>query len=224
MFSYKFCRISKNTFFYRTPSNNCFSTAIVCRFNFPRKLASFIKQISTQQYKKSWQVRTQKWPVITSHRPLFTALSTWRLMWNNGRTELKNVDETRIIYFSKKLRNENKDVDSSTLPQCKSVLHTGNQHSQQGNFVGGLWKQKIISTPDFPTFCIHGWRTYYKLWKSWVKSIFSQDIEDFIIWKWYLSEAKCYWWERRSWFLRLMLIKNIKCSFSQFKSDIIAVC
>ena len=29
VFSCEFCRISKNTFFYRTPPKNCFSTAIV---------------------------------------------------------------------------------------------------------------------------------------------------------------------------------------------------
>ena len=42
------------------------------------------------------------------------------------------------------------------------VLHAGNQHSQQASFVAGLWKRNIISTPNIPTFCIHGWCRYYE--------------------------------------------------------------
>ena len=67
----------------------------------------------------------------------------------------KVIEKARIICLNKKLSNENKDVDSSTSPLCKSVLLAGNQHIQQANFVAGLWKRSIISTPDIPTFFIH---------------------------------------------------------------------
>ena len=67
----------------------------------------------------------------------------------------KVTEKARIIYLNKKLCNENKDVDSSTSPLCKYVLLAGNQHIQQANFIAGLWKRSIISTPDIPTFFIH---------------------------------------------------------------------
>ena len=52
MFPCEFFRISKNIFLYRTPWNNCFSTAIVRWLNF-HTIEIIIKQILTEQYLKN---------------------------------------------------------------------------------------------------------------------------------------------------------------------------
>ena len=52
MFLCEFFRISKNIFLYRTPRNNCFSTAIVRWLNF-HTIEIIIKQILTEQYLKN---------------------------------------------------------------------------------------------------------------------------------------------------------------------------
>ena len=87
-----------------------------------------------------------------------------------------NVNNVRYTKFKSKLQNENKIVDLSTLPPCRSVLSL---HCKRANYVARIWKLCKSAHLQIPSIHNHGWNEYAKT--CWIENPFPSDIEEILI-------------------------------------------
>ena len=86
------------------------------------------------------------------------------------------VNEARYELFHRKYAKQNKVVDMSLLPPCKSTLE---KHLQRANYVARIWKCCDISNTDYPHPSHHGWNGDLEI--EWCNEIFPSDFEDIML-------------------------------------------
>ena len=69
-------------------------------------------------------------------------------------TKLKSVNEARYAIFEKKRQKENKIIDMTALPFCKSVLHL---YSKRANSVAYMWQNALKPIVGFPSLEDSSW-------------------------------------------------------------------
>ena len=79
------------------------------------------------------------------------------------------VNEARYELFHKKYAKQNKVVNLSLLPPCKSTLE---KHLQRANYVARIWKCCGISNTDYPHPSQYGWNAVLEI--EWVQRNFSE--------------------------------------------------
>ena len=84
-----------------------------------------------------------------------------------------NVDQVRFQLFQKKLKRENKIIDLSLLPPCKSVLLL---HTKRANCVAKIWRCSNEAQLQVPDFKMHGWDANCKI--KWLEKEFPDNIQD----------------------------------------------
>ena len=120
---------------------------------FTRLLALTIHQPSLVKVKK------RRWSVMQSDDYFYFSVSNWNIDQNlkclleeyvcslYGKKKL-SVSEVRFYILQKKRERENKLIDISLIPPCKSSLRF---HILRINFVASIWKntdRATINTPD----------------------------------------------------------------------------
>ena len=88
-------------------------------------------------------------------------------------TKVKSVDEARLQIFEKKLYRENKIVDMSSLPPCRSVL---NLYAKRANAVAYLWRNSANPRVVSPPLEENGWFITGDI--QWVVDVIPQAIEE----------------------------------------------
>ena len=86
------------------------------------------------------------------------------------------VNEARYELFMKKYTKENKVIDLSLLPPCKTTL---NLHLQRCNYVARIWKCSGSAENNYPLPTEHGWNADFDI--KWCEDIFPSEIEDLLI-------------------------------------------
>jgi hypothetical protein len=88
----------------------------------------------------------------------------------------KSINIVRHQMFMKKYASDNKCIDMSVLPPCRSVLHL---HADRCNFVANMWKQSIIPKIDIPPIDSCGW--YQDGSIQWIDKAFPDEITDILL-------------------------------------------
>ena len=88
----------------------------------------------------------------------------------------KNVNQARYYLFQRKYRRDEKIIDLSILPPCKSVLLL---HANRANYVAKIWKRSEEPQLQTPDIDIYGWKMNYEI--KWLEKEFPDDIEDLLI-------------------------------------------
>ena len=88
----------------------------------------------------------------------------------------KNVNQARYYLFQRKYRRDEKIIDLSILPPCKSVLLL---HANRANYVAKIWKRSEEPQLQTPDIDIYGWKMNYEI--KWFEKEFPDDIEDLLI-------------------------------------------
>ena len=65
-----------------------------------------------------------------------------------------DINSLRSEMFTKKYSNENKAIDISVLPPCRSVLIL---HCKKTNYVAKIWKSLLEPIVDTPLLSENGW-------------------------------------------------------------------
>ena len=89
---------------------------------------------------------------------------------------VNNLDIARHTMFKKKHNYQNKSVDMSTLPPCKSVFRL---HCLRANYIASIWKKSTIAKPTYPSIQNHGWDIDGSV--VWVQEAFPFEIEEILL-------------------------------------------
>ena len=86
---------------------------------------------------------------------LMTFQQNWKNLYAISTVcEKKDVNEVQFGQYRSKYQNENKIVDISTLPPCRSVLLL---QSKRANYVACVWKRYLEINFELPSISDHGW-------------------------------------------------------------------
>ena len=80
--------------------------------------------------------------------------------------------------YHTKYANENKAIDMSALPPCRSVLRF---HADRANFLTAMWKRPGFQNIDAPEITSHGWLQDGRI--MWVDKYltYPSEIEDVLL-------------------------------------------
>ena len=84
------------------------------------------------------------------------------------------MNEVRFVKYRSKYQNENKIVDISTLPPCRSVLLL---HSKRANYITCVGKEALKQMLNFQVHQI----TDESVNICWIEEPFPKDIEEILI-------------------------------------------
>ena len=76
----------------------------------------------------------------------------------------------------KKYAQENKVIDLSTLPPCRSVLKL---HTERANTVAAIWKRPVIAVVEVPELTQCGWTREGEV--RWIEEEFPDELEDILL-------------------------------------------
>ena len=88
----------------------------------------------------------------------------------------KDMNEAQFVKYRSKYQNENKIVDISDLPPCRSVLLL---HSKRPNYVASVWKRSLEANFELPNISDHGWDKDANVY--WIEELFPKDTEEILI-------------------------------------------
>ena len=89
---------------------------------------------------------------------------------------ITTVDEARMDIFTKKHSMENKVIDLSLLPPCKSSLYL---HLLRANFVSNMWKQTSDPMITLPEISTNGWFDTGDI--QWITDEFPEEVTDVLM-------------------------------------------
>ena len=88
----------------------------------------------------------------------------------------KDVNKLRYKLFNRKYVKEDKIIDLSLRPPCRSVLQL---HIRRANFVAAIWRRSVEAMVAVPPITLHGW--LHNGYVEWIKDIFPTEIEDILL-------------------------------------------
>ena len=88
----------------------------------------------------------------------------------------RNVNAVRKKLFDNKYLNQNKVMDISLLPPCRSSLRL---HILRANVVARIWIQANQPLIELPDFSQHGWGTMLEI--KLIKQAFPDEIEELLV-------------------------------------------
>ncbi len=89
---------------------------------------------------------------------------------------MQSVNQARRAIFWRIFEKENKVVDLSLLPPCKSSLE---KHISRANFVARIWKQASKSIIDIEQPANHGWLEDLSI--DWLTEPYPEDIAELLV-------------------------------------------
>ena len=93
-----------------------------------------------------------------------------------GEKQLLSVNEARRAIFWRTFQKDNKVVDLSLLPPCKSSLQ---KHINRANFVARIWRHASQSIIDTETPANHGWLEDLSI--DWLTEPYPEDIAELLL-------------------------------------------
>ena len=84
-----------------------------------------------------------------------------------------STDEVRLEMFMKKQTVQNKVIDLSILPPCKSSLLL---HMERANYVASIWKRSKQAQIEYPELSSHGWNSDGSI--HWTDETFPDDVAE----------------------------------------------
>ena len=89
---------------------------------------------------------------------------------------ITTVNEARMDIFTKKHSMENKVIDLSLLPPCKSSLYL---HLLRANFVSNMWKQTSDPMITLPEISTNGWFDTEDI--QWITDEFPEEVTNVLM-------------------------------------------
>ena len=83
-----------------------------------------------------------------------------------------DVNDARYRLFKKKFDNEEKTVDMSVLPPCKTVLRL---HCDRAQYLAALWKRATTAEVSYPNPAYYGWNLDKSI--MWVDEVFPEEVQ-----------------------------------------------
>lgn len=93
-----------------------------------------------------------------------------------GSRRLKSVNTLRFQTFKRKYESENRIIDLSLLPPCRSSLYL---HILRSCYVARIWRLSLTSCPQLPAVESHGWTEDNKV--KWIETAFPDDVASILL-------------------------------------------
>ena len=88
----------------------------------------------------------------------------------------ESVDDVRYRKFKSKHERENKFVDISLIPPCKSVLLL---HAKRASRISFLWKNTLLPMIEEPELLESGWEANGEI--QWVSDIYPDKVNQILL-------------------------------------------
>ena len=141
--------------FFRKGKNTCF------------KLLS-----SSSKFKAAFSFLGSSWDLTDD---IFDQIQSF-VLHIYGMKKAVDTDAARYQLFKRKYDNEEKNVDMSALPPCKSVLRL---HFERAHYLSALWKRATTCRLQYPDPSLYGWNQDKTI--MWVDEVFPADVESILL-------------------------------------------